>query len=47
MVNWASLSLTDHDATEHICYSNEFSKWLLGFNCQYLKFQLWCVAEIG
>jgi len=47
MVNWASVYLTDHDATEHICYSNEFSKWLLGFNCEYWKFQLCCLAGIG
>lgn len=38
VVSWASVSLTDHHATEHICYSNVFSKWLLGFDWQYLKF---------
>lgn len=46
-VNWASVYLTDHDATEHICCSNEFSKWLLDFNCEYLKFQLCYLSEIG
>lgn len=45
MISWASVSLTNHRVPENICYSNEFSEWLLGFKCEYLKFQLCCLAR--